>query len=92
MGDNGDIRDDLKVPDGELGQKIRVEYEGGNDILVSAITMKIFLFVVIDCLFLVALEMIFLVINCFCLQCTVLKSCGEECVIAYKNNTTGDKS
>jgi len=57
MNDAGDIRDDLKVPDGELGQKLRADYEGGNDIL-----------------------------------CTVLKACGEECVIAIKNNTAGDKS
>lgn len=35
MSDNGDVRDDLKVPEGELGQKIRSEYENGNDILVS---------------------------------------------------------
>jgi len=54
MSDNGDVRDDLKVPEGELGTKLRGEQEAGNDIL-----------------------------------CTVLKACGEEAVIAIKNNTSG---
>jgi len=57
MNDSGDIRDDLKLPEGDLGSKLRGEYDAGNDVL-----------------------------------CTVLKACGEECVITYKNNTSGDKS
>jgi len=54
MSDGGDVRDDLKVPEGDIGTKLRQEQENGNDIL-----------------------------------CTVLKACGEECVIAIKNNTSG---
>lgn len=56
MGDGGDLREDLKVPDGELGQQLKSEYEAGREIL-----------------------------------CTVLKSCGEEVVIAIKNNTALEK-
>lgn len=56
MADNGDLREDLKVPEGELGQAIRADFEAGREIL-----------------------------------CTVLKACGEECVIGIKANTALDK-
>jgi len=56
MSDNGDVREDLKVPDGEIGAQVRAEHSSGKDIL-----------------------------------CTVLKSCGEEVVIAVKTNTALDK-
>lgn len=56
MSDNGEIREDLKIPDGELGWSIRTDFDGGKDLL-----------------------------------CTVLNSCGEECVIAIKANTALDK-
>ncbi|CAH0564087.1 unnamed protein product [Brassicogethes aeneus] len=56
MSDNGDLREDLKVPEGEVGLQLRTEYDAGKDIL-----------------------------------CTVLKSCGEEVVIAVKTNTALDK-
>lgn len=57
MSDNGDLREDLKIPDGELGTQLRSEYDAGKEIV-----------------------------------CTVLKSCGEETVIAIKNNTSADKN
>jgi len=57
MGDGGDLREDLRLPEGELGTQIRAEYDNGREIL-----------------------------------CTVLKSCGEECVIAVKNNTALEKT
>ncbi|CAG9834029.1 unnamed protein product [Diabrotica balteata] len=56
MSDNGELREDLKVPDGEVGAQVRSEHAAGKDIL-----------------------------------CTVLKSCGEEVVIAVKTNTALDK-
>nr|CAD7406129.1 unnamed protein product [Timema cristinae] len=56
MADNGDLREDLKIPEGELGQQLRADFEAGKELL-----------------------------------CTVLKSCGEECVIAIKTNTALDK-
>ncbi|CAH1109790.1 unnamed protein product [Psylliodes chrysocephalus] len=56
MSDNGELREDLKVPDGEVGSQLRLEHGNGKDIL-----------------------------------CTVLKSCGEEVVIAVKTNTALDK-
>ncbi|GLG94579.1 Eukaryotic translation initiation factor 5A [Gryllus bimaculatus] len=56
MADNGDLREDLKIPDGELGQQLRADFDAGKELL-----------------------------------CTVLKSCGEECVIAIKTNTALDK-
>lgn len=57
MSDNGDLREDLKIPEGELGTQLRSEFDSGKEIV-----------------------------------CTVLKSCGEETVIAIKNNTSGDKN
>jgi len=56
MGDGGDLREDLKLPDGDLGGQLKTEYDSGREIL-----------------------------------CTVLKSCGEEVVIAIKNNTALEK-
>jgi len=57
MGDGGELREDLKLPEGELGGQLKNEYDGGREIL-----------------------------------CTVLKACGEECVIAIKNNTALEKT
>jgi len=57
MADGGDLREDLKVPDGEIGQQLKADYDAGREIL-----------------------------------CTVLKSCGEEVVIAVKNNTALEKN
>jgi len=56
MADNGDLREDLKVPDGEIGTQIKNDFENGRELL-----------------------------------CTVLKSCGEECVIACKTNISAEK-
>ncbi|KAK7577991.1 hypothetical protein V9T40_010196 [Parthenolecanium corni] len=56
MSDSGELREDLKIPEGELGAQLKADYESGKELL-----------------------------------CTVLKSCGEECVIAIKNNTALDK-
>jgi len=35
MDDNGNVRDDLKVPEGELGDQIRDKYKSGEQLLVS---------------------------------------------------------
>jgi len=56
MNENGDLREDLKIPDGDIGTQLRNDYDNGKDLL-----------------------------------CTVLKACGEECVIAIKNNTSAEK-
>lgn len=37
MADNGDLREDLKVPDGDLGESLRSDFDCGKDLLVSAI-------------------------------------------------------
>lgn len=34
MGDNGDIREDLKLPEGELGAQLKAEYDAGKELLV----------------------------------------------------------
>lgn len=56
MADNGDLREDLRLPEGDLGNQLRSDYDAGKELL-----------------------------------CTVLKSCGEEVVIAIKTNTALDK-
>lgn len=35
MNDNGDLREDLKVPEGDLGNQIRADFENGRELLVS---------------------------------------------------------
>lgn len=37
MSDNGDLREDLKIPDGEIGQQLKAEYDNGKELLVSSI-------------------------------------------------------
>jgi translation initiation factor 5A len=56
MDDAGEQREDLKVPEGEIGAEIATAMENDKEIL-----------------------------------CTVLSACGEECVIATKQNTAADK-
>jgi translation initiation factor 5A len=34
MAESGDLREDLKLPEGELGQKIKEEYDSGKELLV----------------------------------------------------------
>jgi len=38
MTQEGDTKDDVRVPDGELGEKISAEFEEGKDLLVSVIS------------------------------------------------------
>nr|CAD7266071.1 unnamed protein product [Timema shepardi] len=71
MADNGDLREDLKIPEGELGQQLRADFEAGKELLVSRNSGRI--------------------TSTDVSVCTVLKSCGEECVIAIKTNTALDK-
>lgn len=35
MSDNGDLREDLKLPDGDLGAQLRSEFDAGKELLVS---------------------------------------------------------
>lgn len=37
MNDNGDLREDLKVPEGDLGAQLKAEYDGGKELLVSVL-------------------------------------------------------
>lgn len=37
MSDNGDLREDLRVPDGEVGVQLRSEYDNGKDILCTVL-------------------------------------------------------
>lgn len=37
MSDNGDLREDLKVPDGDIGAQLKTEYDAGKELLVSFI-------------------------------------------------------
>ena len=34
MADNGELREDLKVPDGELGAQLRSDFDSGKELLV----------------------------------------------------------
>jgi len=35
MTESGDLREDLKVPEGELGEQLRLDFDSGKDLLVS---------------------------------------------------------
>lgn len=41
MSDGGDLREDLKIPEGELGIQLRAEYDAGKELLVSAELMRL---------------------------------------------------
>jgi len=38
MDDGGDQREDIKLPEGELGDEIKTRFEGGDDLLVSVLS------------------------------------------------------
>ena len=78
MDDSGDIREDLKVPEGELGSQLRADFENGRSLLVGTF-----------CVLSITSEAAFIVIVSY--QCTVLKAVGEEMVIALKQDTSADK-
>lgn len=40
MADNGDLREDLKIPDGELGAQLRADFDAGKELLVSTFTFN----------------------------------------------------
>ena len=40
MSDNGELREDLKVPDSDVGQQLRAEYDAGKELLVSHFLIK----------------------------------------------------
>jgi translation initiation factor 5A len=35
MSDNGDLREDLKIPEGDIGVQLKNEYDNGKELLVS---------------------------------------------------------
>lgn len=37
--DSGDVREDLKIPEGDLGKDIESRVDGGEEIMVSAFTL-----------------------------------------------------
>lgn len=44
MADNGDLREDLKLPDGELGTQLRSDFDVGKELLVSLETLQCMIF------------------------------------------------
>lgn len=42
MSDNGDIREDLRVPDSDVGREIESKFEAGDDFLVSVVGSRTF--------------------------------------------------
>lgn len=42
MSDNGDIREDLRVPDSDIGREIEAKFEAGDDFLVSVVGSRSF--------------------------------------------------
>lgn len=46
MADNGELREDLKIPDGDLGTQLRADYESGKELLVSIFLCMIYAWVI----------------------------------------------
>lgn len=42
MSDNGEIREDLKLPEGELGNSLRADFDNGKDLLVIILHTPLF--------------------------------------------------
>lgn len=40
LDDSGDVREDLKIPEGDLGKEIESKHEAGEEILVSTVTSQ----------------------------------------------------
>ena len=40
MGDNGDLREDLKAPDGDLGAQMKADFENGRELLVRTVCIN----------------------------------------------------
>lgn len=38
MNDSGEQKEDLKLPDGDLGKEIKTKFENGDEIMVTVIT------------------------------------------------------
>lgn len=80
MMDNGDVREDLRVPDGDLGKEIESKFAAGEEMLVSApVWMKE---LVLSCCLSMQSAHCF-----FVLQVTVLSAMGEESAVAVKPMT-----
>lgn len=74
MNDKGDTRDDLRLPEGELGQKIRDEFaKDDNTVIVSFHIHHYFIF---------NQTFPFIII-----KVTVMAAVDEEAIIACKNAT-----
>lgn len=39
MSDSGELREDLKIPEGELGAQLKADYESGKELLVCIMFM-----------------------------------------------------
>ncbi|XP_014219058.1 eukaryotic translation initiation factor 5A-like [Copidosoma floridanum] len=37
MADNGDLREDLKIPDGDLGTQLRSDFDSGKELLCTVL-------------------------------------------------------
>uniref|UniRef100_A0A8C8KBH9 Eukaryotic translation initiation factor 5A n=1 Tax=Oncorhynchus tshawytscha TaxID=74940 RepID=A0A8C8KBH9_ONCTS len=71
--DSGEVREDLKMPEGDMGKEIETKYDAGEEILVSAKCAQLF-FVLI----------IILKSFLFVSQITVLSAMNEEAAVAIK--------
>uniref|UniRef100_A0A8C7SG99 Translation initiation factor 5A C-terminal domain-containing protein n=1 Tax=Oncorhynchus mykiss TaxID=8022 RepID=A0A8C7SG99_ONCMY len=73
--DSGEVREDLKMPEGDMGKEIETKYDAGEEILVSVYfhyTCKVVLLIIILKSFL------------FVSQITVLSAMNEEAAVAIK--------
>lgn len=51
MMESGDLRDDIKIPEGDIGTEIKTKFENGEDLLVSylpIIFLGFYIFVIVN--------------------------------------------
>uniref|UniRef100_A0A674EGV9 Eukaryotic translation initiation factor 5A n=1 Tax=Salmo trutta TaxID=8032 RepID=A0A674EGV9_SALTR len=71
--DSGEVREDLKMPEGDMGKEIETKYDAGEEILVSAALCKVKVVLIIKI-------HVFLFVS----QITVLSAMNEEAAVAIK--------
>lgn len=87
MLDNGDVREDLRVPDSDLGKEIESKFAAGEEMLVSASIWAIMHLAHFSARSVDAECRIFSKVRLFVFQVTVLSAMGEESAVAVKPMT-----
>uniref|UniRef100_A0A8C7HPX2 Eukaryotic translation initiation factor 5A-1 n=1 Tax=Oncorhynchus kisutch TaxID=8019 RepID=A0A8C7HPX2_ONCKI len=85
--DSGEVREDLKMPEGDMGKEIETKYDAGEEILVSGVphpTSSMILPSTRNFYFYYTVLIIKMNVFLFVSQITVLSAMNEEAAVAIK--------